>query len=120
MNGASLSSPRPDRPVTLMFGTPQYRGLSDGMLIPSALTTFSLLARGEMWPFFRYPNPRRASFSLFEPSVRVLLNTSWCTSVFVLIPMSGMGKGSYPRSRDQLWRSVQLDALRVKSTRYVN
>ena len=25
--------------------------------MPRSLTTFSLLARGEMWPFFRYPKP---------------------------------------------------------------
>jgi hypothetical protein len=43
--------------------------------MPRALTTFSLLARGEMWPFFKYPNPILASLSLLEASVRVLLNT---------------------------------------------
>ena len=44
--------------------------------MPRSLTTFSLLARGEMCPFFRYPKPILASLSLLEPIVRVLLNTS--------------------------------------------
>ena len=43
--------------------------------MPRSLTTFSLLARGEMCPFFS-TRSRLASLSLLEPIVRVLLNTS--------------------------------------------
>src|SRR5215471_19018058 len=42
MNGVSLASPGPERPLKLMFGTPQYSGKSrDTPGILSAATTFS-------------------------------------------------------------------------------
>ena len=62
--------------------------------MPSAPTTFSTLARGEMWAFFKFPYPMRRSFSLFVPIVCVLPSTNWFTSVSVLLPMLGIANGS--------------------------
>jgi hypothetical protein len=53
-----------------MFGTPQYSGLSLGMLMPSRPTTLSTLARGEMWPFLQLAEPEPQIVSLFEPNTR--------------------------------------------------
>src|SRR5262245_21791999 len=61
MNGASLSSPRPVSPEMLMFGTPQSRGLPDGMLMPTVLTTLSTPARGDV-----------AVLQVAEPEARVV------------------------------------------------
>src|SRR5690242_9395971 len=72
MNGVSLASPGPDRPLIVMFGTPQYNGFPVGTLgIPSDPTTLSEPARRAMFPDSRRLMAKLASFTLFVPITQV-------------------------------------------------